>query len=282
MKFTIAATIPTTQYGNIMPQIEVEARTFGAAYRRAMPRIEEIWARYCEPGRELRALPQSVSGNREVLTAFLGGKVYYDSAKHEYSNEAGEHYMSGSEFAHKFAKPFDAKKISEAMGMKYGVNPAAIRLMWQLKSEVSRSLGTAVHGALQLHGQYRELYEQLSKEGPLHDNPIVNTAVEAFFTKDRADQTALYEQVIVDHEAKRAGRVDRIVLIGPAVMSNTVCHIEDFKTDNDITKSLPIYSKQLNFYRKIIVAAGWTVAKMVVYHWNGSEWVAYPIEEENV
>ena len=46
MKFTLTAVIPTAQYSNIQPSIEVEAETYEEAERMVLPYIESLSARY--------------------------------------------------------------------------------------------------------------------------------------------------------------------------------------------------------------------------------------------
>lgn len=270
--FKIGATIPVTSYGNLQPEIEVEAESYEDAYSLAMPRIEAIWNRYCEPGRELR------SSGRVKLEAFVGGEVYYDAERHEYTNEAGERYVSGSEYAHSFEEPFDAVKMSEALAKKHaaaGVKAEDIRAMWEMKAEISRGLGTALHAAMELYGCYNGLATSLNKTTATHDNPMVMEAVKQFYTVHK-DETAAHEVLIVDHAAKRAGRIDRLVETPKGYI------IADFKTDVNIFKKLPIYKKQLNFYRAILEAGGLTVTSMHIYHWDGKKWTKHILDKEEI
>jgi len=48
MSFTMSATIPTVQYGNIQPSITVEANTIEDAREFVEPIIEEMYDKYCE------------------------------------------------------------------------------------------------------------------------------------------------------------------------------------------------------------------------------------------
>lgn len=261
MKFKIGATVPTVQYGNIMPEIEVEAETLEEAQAIALPEIEKLWARYAEPGKELRS-----SGQR--LKAFVGGEIDYDDATHTYSWN-GEVYLSGSQYAKQFETPFDKAGISEAMAKKFGVAAGDIRAMWQLKSDVSTGFGTAIHAAIEMYERYGELAKALDKTSHLHNHPIIQKAVEGFYALQIKDCPAEVEPVIVDHPSKRAGRIDRLLITG-----SKTCRIQDIKTNADITKSLPVYWKQLDFYGEIMEANGWTVTGKDVFHWDGT-WTEY-------
>lgn len=261
MKFKVTATIPTVQYGNLMPEIEVEAETYEEAQRLAMERIVALWNQYCEPGKQLKA------ANRVKLDAFVGGSIWFDPTTHTYTNEAGEVYLSGSAYAHQFAEPFDQVKISEAMAKKFGASAEDIVKLWELKAEISRGLGTALHAAMEMCGRYQGLAKQLERSA-IHDNPMVMQAVQRFY--EEHDEDAEYEVLVVDHAKKRAGRIDR--LAGG--------WIEDFKTDVNIQKKLPIYQKQLSFYAAILEAAGKRVEGLRVHHWDGSQWTTYQLEKE--
>lgn len=215
---------------------------------------------------------QFSKGNRQLITAFVGGDIYYDALTHEYTNEAGEHYISGSEYAKKFAKPFDGKAISEAMAKKRDVNGQDIRDMWQLKSDISTGFGTAIHAALELYGRFDGLAKTLEKTTHLHDHPIIKKAVEDFY-KGREKEVAAYEPVIVDHAHKRAGRIDRLLLLG-----EKRCRVQDYKTNALLPEEkLNEYWEQLKFYAGIMIADGWTVEGLDVFHWDG-EWHTYTKE----
>jgi hypothetical protein len=253
--FKIGATIPVTQYGNLTPVYEVEAATIEEAQAIALPYLESLWARYCETGRELR------TGGHKIK-AFVGGDIDYDALTHTYSCK-GETYLSGSQYAKQFEKPFDGQAIAAKMAAKFGVSPANILDMWKLKSEVSAGFGTAIHAAIELCERYRGLSTAMEKTTHLHDHPIIKKAVEGFYALQDANPAEV-EIVIVDHQAKRAGRVDRLLVTGPKH-----CRVQDIKTNADITKSLPIYWKQLEFYGDIMKANGWEVEGLDIFHWNG-------------
>lgn len=250
----INAHVPTQQYGFIDLQ---DLPDDPAA-------VEKIYNRYAETPIKLTA--------GKKTAAFVGGSINYDEASHTYSWN-GERYLSGSEYAKSFEKPFDLQGISEAMGKKFALDPAEIRAMWKLKADISTGIGTALHAALELYGKYHEMAEVMGKSG-LHDSLMVNQAVKSFF-RDREDQKAVYEAVIVDHDTKRAGRVDRIMITG-----DKECVVEDFKT-GDVGKRMDIYCKQLDFYAQIMESHGWKVRACWVRHWDGKVWKDYECPRES-
>jgi hypothetical protein len=261
----VGAVIPTAQYSNLQPEITVEVTDgdVDAAKAEAMQHIVAFSQAYAEPG---KALQGAVSNNRQLVQCYVGGQIYYDEAKHEYTNEAGDVYLSGSKYAAQFEKPFDAQFVAKRMAAKIDCDPADIVAMWELKADVSKGLGTAMHAALELYGRYAGLCKALDKETHLHDNPMVKRAVELFYAGREAEE-AVYEPFVVDHQLKRTGQIDRLQIVG-----DKVCRVQDFKTNTAIEKHLPSYRKQLEFYGGIMQAAGWRVDGYDIFWWNGQRW----------
>jgi len=259
MKYTLSATIPTGQYANLQPSIEVEADDFATAHAEASSYIEQVWAQY-------GSVPlNKATGERKLLKAFVGGLVWYDSANHVYTNEAGDVYLSGSQYAKQFDKPFDGRAIAKKMADKLNVSADEIQAMWKLKSEVSMGFGTAIHAGLELYGRYDGLATTMEKTTHLHDHPIIKKAVEEFYI-GRENEKAEYEVLIVDHDKKHAGQVDRLLILG-----DKKCQVQDYKTNAVMGKAkLATYWKQLNFYSDILRAGGWEVVSPVIFHWDGS------------
>jgi len=259
MKIKLGATIPTVQYGNLQPEFEVEAPTIELGLAEIEPHIQALWDKYGE-----KPLNKA-TGKR--LKAFVGGEIDYDDVSHTYTWD-GVTYLSGSQYANSFRKPFDKQKIAQAMASKINADPAQIIAMWDLKSKASTEFGNSIHSALQLHEQYNGLATQLNKTTHSHDHPVIKHAVDSFLEAHK-DERVISEALIVDHQAKRAGQIDRLLIV-----KRKVCRIQDFKTNADIEKELPHYWKQLEFYGSIMVAAGWEVEGYDIFHYTG-EWKEY-------
>lgn len=272
MKYKLSATIPVVQYGNLMPEVEVEADTLEEAHHIAMGHIQKVWQAYAEPGKGLTA---QVSSNRRKLTGFVGGEIYFDEEAHSYTNEAGERYISGSEYAKRFDRPFDANAIAGRMADKSGVQGNDIVQMWELRAKASRSLGTALHAALELYGRYNGLATALEKATNLHDHPVLKKAVESFYATHSADGV-VFEALVIDHENKRTGFIDRLLITG-----DKKCRIQDYKTNVDIKKSINSYWHQLSFYAAIMQHHGWEVEGLDIFWWNG-EWQDFSSEVKEI
>lgn len=264
MKYTITAVIPVAQYANLQPSIEVEAETFEAANALVMPHIQTIWDIYGEKPLVAKNVIASTS-QRKLVECFVGGSIFYDDAAHSYTNEKGEVYLSGSVYAQQFAKPFNAEMIAGVMAKKWGVEGKDIQDMWKLKGEVSMSLGTTLHAALELYGKYGNLCKSIEKDTHLHDNTYLRNAVETFYA-GRENETAEYEIFVVDHAKKQVGQIDRLLVTGPMTG-----RIQDFKTTAEAIKpdKLVVYWAQLKFYVGVMQAAGWTIEGLDLFVWNG-------------
>lgn len=258
MKIKLSAVIPTTQYGNIQPEFEIDENDIsnGKGFEFIESKIQAVWDKYGE-----RPLV-SKSGNSKRIKAFVGGEIDYDAENHTYSWN-GEKYLSGSEYAKSKQKPFDSDRISKAMGDKFNVKPEDIQAMWTLKSDVSKGFGTALHAALELYGKYNGLAAQIEKETHIHDHPVIKKAVEGFYM-GRENEKAEYEIFVVDHGSKRAGTIDRLVINAPKT-----CIVEDYKTN--VKEDISYWKDQLDFYAGILEANGWKVEKKRIHHWTG-EW----------
>lgn len=268
-KVVLRAVIPVAQYANMQPEIEAEADTYEEAMAIAEARLATFWNKYVEGDKKL---PTS-SGTK--LKAFVGGEINYDPVAHVYTNDAGEVYLSGSQYAKQFEKPFDSQAIAAKMATKYSVSADDIVAMWELKSDVSKGFGTAIHAALELYGKYNGLATALERDTHLHDHPIIKKAVQGFYEGREAEQ-AEYEILIVDHANKRAGQIDRLLITG-----DKRCRVQDFKTNADLPKDkVELYWKQLGFYAGIMEQAGWIVEGLDLFHWDG-EWKTLNKEQNN-
>lgn len=269
MKYTLTAVVPVAQYANLQPAIEVEADTIAEAEAMVLPYIEDFFNKYSEKAK-IGAAKNVLSPGRKLCKDIFGNEIFYDEFTHEYTNALGEVYLSGSVYAESFEKPFNGELIAGKMATKNGLKDAdakKIEKMWALKAEASASFGTAIHTALELYGRYKDLAESVNKVTHAHDNPTLKQAVDLFY-KDHPETKGIgYECLIVDHKAKRAGRIDRLEYI-----TKTDVYITDFKTNFDIQKSVKKYWLQLSFYAAILKANGLNVKGLKLYHYTGDKW----------
>ena len=272
-ELTISATIPTQQYANIQPSITVEVEdNYEAAQALAIAKIQELSTRFAEPGKAL------VDGSRAIITDIFGQKIYFDSQSHTYTNNKGQVYLSGSQYAKRFESEFNADAIAQKMAEKSGVEKQLILDAWKAKADVSAGFGTAIHKALENYAKYKEMASILDKPYDLHDHPIISKCVKEFY-KDHEDEVALSEAMVIDHERRLAGTIDRLLLIDK---EKKICRVQDFKTNSVIDKKkLEGYAHQLSFYASILQAKGWTIEGLDIFHWNG-KWSTHQLDFKEV
>jgi len=267
-ELTISATIPTQQYANMIPSITVEVDdNYEAAQALAIAKIQELSTRFAEPGKQL------VDGSRSIFKDIFGQKINFDELSHTYTNDKGQVYLSGSQYAKRFEKEFPGDIISGKMAAKSGVDQQIIQEAWQSKADVSSGFGTAIHKALENYTKYKEMSDTLDKQYHIHDHPVINKCVTEFF-KGREKEVALTEALVIDHERRLAGSIDRLLLIDK---KKKICRVQDFKTNANIDDKLAAYWHQLSFYASILTAKGWTVSGLDIFHYDG-EWHEYQSE----
>lgn len=267
---TVTAVIPTQTYANIQPSITVEVDDdIEEAKALAMSHIVGISQEYAEEGKALKG--GGVAGSTKKVECLAGGSINYDEVNHIYTNDKGEVYLSGSQFAKQFSKEFDIEAVAKKMADKTGVPVQDIVDIWKLKGNASASFGTAIHEALEMYGKYMETCKKLDKEYHMSAIPMVKAIVDDFF-KGREKEKALYEVMVVDHDRKWAGQVDRLLLVDEA---KKICRVQDYKTNGDLKPDkLEEYWYQLSFYGSILQAHGWTVEGLDVFHWS-SGWTTH-------
>lgn len=293
LKYTLTAVVPVAQYANLQPSIEVEAETMEEAQEMVLPFIEEFFNKYSEK-HKIGAQKRALSTGRVLLKDLFGNEIFYDEAKHEYTNSLGEVYLSGSVYAEE--APFDSEYWAQEFVAKYGLkeeDKQKIIDMWEVNSSASQSFGTALHAAIELYGTYKDLANVIDmdlktdkrkkldakteKNSALSKLPYLKEVVAKFFNEERLAEVAQYEVLVVDHKNKRAGRIDRLITLPDGRFE-----IRDMKTNHKILKpERDNYTKQLSFYGDIIIANGGKMGKnpIMLHHWVDNEWKDIPLEK---
>lgn len=279
----MTATIPVAQYANIQPSFEVEADTYEQAVERGLQQLKYIWDRTGEKPLNIdRSSVPKPTG--EIMSCWASGtQVYFDPVEHVYRDSQGRQWLGGSTFAGRYKSEFAGEVIAKKMAEKHKVNAREILAMWELNATASATLGTAVHAALQLRGEFAELSRATkdgSVESSLTSNPVLRPIVESFF-ETREHEEAKYECFVADAARRHCGLIDRLVIEEDGL------YVEDYKTNANLEKeekilppfkglvpntSLGAYWLQLSFYARILIAHGKVVKGLRIHHWNGTQW----------
>lgn len=291
-RVTLSATIPVAQYGNLQPTFEAEADTHEEAVEIALRLVKDTWDRTAKEPLKVRNLdtqPTLLLGE-ELRCWASGTRVTFDAVTHKYSTPDGKRWLSGSVFAGKYKAAFDAPVVARKVAEKYGVEAREVLAMWELNRDASSTVGTAVHAALQLRGQYAEL-SRATKDGELEacltKNPILLPIVESFF-EGRDKEDARYEVFVADGRRCHCGFIDRLVIDDDGGL-----WVEDYKTNGQLNKKETIlapfkgvvedtkmgaYWLQLSFYGRILQSHGKPVKGLRIHHWVDGGWMTHQHE----
>lgn len=264
--YSLEVTIGLPDFSNIKPNITLtDVDSFEEAHAEASKYLNSIWQGTPNAKIDSPFSGGTTSSNAKKVECLVGGSILYDPVAHVYTNDKGEVYLSGSQYAKKFDKETDFGAIAGKMTKNHPtIETKDLVAMWKLRGEISASFGTTAHQALEMYGKYKDISEKLGKEYHLSPIPMVRKIVDDFF-KGRESEKAIYEPMVVDHDRKWAGQIDRLVVTG-----DKKCIIGDYKTNSDMTPAkIETYTHQLSFYASIMESGGWTVEGLELYHLDG-------------
>jgi hypothetical protein len=284
----LKATIPVAQYANIQPEIEGFGATPAAARQDALNQLKVLWDLVGERPLDIDRNAPAGAPAGKILTCWASGnEVFFDPVEHVYRGADGVKWLGGSTFAGRYQSEFNTPVVSKKVADKYGVKADEVVDMWALNRDASATVGTAVHMALQLRGEYAEL-SRATKEGSVEaatsSNPILRPIVEKFY-EIHGDRKAKYECFVADPARRHCGQIDRLEILDDGSVI-----VDDFKTNIDIHKSETIkkpfkglvpnsklggYWLQLSFYARILIVHGVKVKGLRVHHWTGETWESY-------
>lgn len=285
IKYKLSATVPVVQYGNLIPEIELEGTNLDKLHEKAMDHMQQIWDQYSEKPLKKRDEQAEVEGIKfEEILSFTGEKILWSDYLHEYRALDGTVLTSGSTYAALTEKPFNSELLSEKSGNAWGVDKTQLADLWKMNGKIATDYGTTLHQCLETYMKHHELgaVVQEKKNLPynyaLPKNEYLRYVVTKFVNLFGTFEVA--EAMISDVKNRMAGQIDGVRIVD---LNKKICSLGDYKTNFEMKKSkLVTYSKQLNFYRTALENRGWTVEGMEIYHWNGSDWVQYGIDKEDI
>lgn len=302
-KLTIEATIPTVQYGNVRSSITLDRSDFESwedMRDNALRKTKSISDMVAGEGYTFDVRGLSIENKsagttsseelpQQLTSELTGTSVFYNDAKHKYTDKDGKEYLSGSKFPQKFYPDFDSKMIIDQLMKKYpDISGMDISKMWSINGEASTALGKAIHSALENYDKHSSIGAVLAGDGDrnkaLSKNPLIRAIVEKFH-EGRETEDVMSEAFVANEEFHLAGTIDRLKFID---REKKIVRVQDFKTDGDIkekryqVKDSPFKGKidnnllgyhflQLSFYALILQEAGYTVEGLDVFWLNGEK-----------
>lgn len=268
----ITATVPCTgiQYCDLRPTISAESIE---EYREALAEVGKLAGNDAFVHRMI----QNKAGKTKIVTD--QGDLYFDQEAHEYEDEAGNKFWTGSTWAHQFEKPFDPQLIAPKVAEKKLTTVDRVIESWDMKGEISLLLGSTVHKALECGIKYNEL----------PNNPYLSDLVKTYLDMTHED-TQASEVFVVDMEDRMCGTIDVLVDNG-----NKHVTVRDFKTGDiykkitltpeakelwpDLqSKMISLYQLQLSFYAHILTKMGYKVDKLEIWAESAdANWQVVPL-----
>jgi len=291
--YKLKATIPTVSYGNLQPEIEVDSTDIGKASEFALNHIKELHSRFSD--KELNETVHSVSESIKMKSFNEDVELDFDVRAHKYTFD-GKALESGSKFASKFYKPFDAQGVAKNCEKSWGVKATEITDMWDSNGTLTSEFGTVVHKALEHYFNHRDTAYTISDNKDDDENrampkhPILKSIIEGFLDVDKAVGEFVSEALVTDVKGGRCGQIDRLVIVDE---KKKICDINDYKVnfgsedESSNLKALEPYDKlpknkltkyyiQMKFYKEVLEATGWSVRNLTAYVYE-NEWKVFDL-----
>jgi ATP-dependent exoDNAse (exonuclease V) beta subunit len=204
------------------------------------------------------------------METWNGKKLLYNDETHMYKTIDGKKMLSGSAYGKKFEKDFPRDQIAGASSKKHDVAVEDVLGQWDMSGQISRDFGSAVHLGMEYYFKYR-----LNGCFKLPNHKVINEIVSTcpVFEDSRS---AVPEAMVAETNLLHCGVIDLILINDDDTIS-----LYDYKTSYNIKKSLPQYNAQLNFYRNLLEADGFTVKDMALLNYDG-EWETIEVAREEV
>lgn len=263
---SITATIPVTgqSYTDLRPMVSADSME---DYREALSEVGKL------AGNDafINRMTNNKAGKEKICTD--QGCLYLDRETHEYEDEDGNKFISGSTWAGQFEKPFAKDIVAKQVAETKLTTVEQVLAGWEMKGEVSCDYGSVVHKAVECAIKYNEL----------PNNPhLLALAQDALDLLKDAEVSS--EQFICSFEDRACGIVDCLVNLG-----NKRVKIVDFKTSDldkkiqltpeakelwpELTsKLISIYHLQLSYYAYILTKMGYKVDSLEIWAESAEAW----------
>lgn len=273
---SIGATIPTRQYENIQPVIELQDVPLEEGLEFGMNVIKSYISRLSQHGAlvERNATVKIKSFNEDV-------EIDFDPLTHSYFYN-GVKLVSVTEFTSKFYKEFNSKIIAKTCAKSWEVPQEDIESMWESNGEMASELGTLVHKSLEHYYKFIEMGDKISlkngKDNPaMPKHPLLKKIIEEFKVLSPNTGNIKTEVLLTNVSLGICGMEDKLLITG-----TKKCRLSDYKVNIDSEKEdknmkalepfneLPStkitkYQIQMSIYANLLQKSGWEVEGMDVF-----------------
>lgn len=292
--YKIGAVIPTVQYGNLQPVIEIEGEDLKEMQEVGLNHIKELHSRFSDT--QLKETSKSIQESIKMKSWNEDIELEFNEETHEYKHN-NKTLQSGSVYASSFYPKFDAKGIAKNCEKSWGVGSSDIISMWNSNGTVSSDFGTVIHKALEHYDNHKKNAVTIAKnkddqeDRALPKHPILRQIIKSFVELDQPKGDVETEVLVTDVNDLKCGIIDRLLILDKA---KKVCRVQDYKINvgaeeessnlkakapyDELPKNkLTKYQIQLSFYAEILKNSGWTVEGLDVFVLE-DEWKHYPLE----
>lgn len=296
--YKLSATIPTGEYANIIPTIEIETDNIEEAHSLAMHHVESLFDKHSVrklQTKEVSATVKLHSFNEPDI------EIDFDPIRHIYTYQ-GKVLKSATDFVSEYSPKFNGLAIAKACENKWKVSAEDIQALWSSNGRVSAQFGTIVHLALEHFYENKDVGNTIKENSDKTENaalpkhPILKKIIEDFQLISGDNENIVYNEVLVT-DVKRGicGRLDRLLMISE---TKKICRVQDYKINvgasdtssgdkmlapfnklpgNKLTK----YQVQMSFYSSMLENTGWAVAGMDAFVLE-EVWKKYTLDSQSV
>jgi hypothetical protein len=292
-KIEIKATIPTRQYENIQPTIEmVDVDNYKESLDSGLSIIKDLIGKYSEHGK----IKEKIAVGIEKQSFNENINVVFEPIEHTYHYN-GQQMTSATTYIQKFLTKFDKERIIPATAKAWGVKEKDLADLWNSNTEISSTIGTLVHNALEHYDKFKSMGKFISdKKGEdvnyaLPKHPLLKNIIEGFIKVDKYKGEVVPEVLLTDKDTMVCGHADRVLILDK---DKKICRIQDYKVNVDSLeetrggkflepfKELPAnklskYQLQMSIYANILQKHGWTVQGLDAFVYE-DEWKHYELE----
>lgn len=293
-KLNFKATIATGQYQNIQPEIELCGVNLEEGTELGMNFIKDCFKKYGEKGELKENLSIIATGEKKSFNEDI--TINFDPISHVYMY-GDKKLVSATEYIKKFYKEFDEETMSSVSAKSWGVEQQDVKDLWKANGELTSSLGSVIHKALENYDKFSSVGDKISSKKEMDSNyampkhPILKSAIEGFIKINKTKGKVIPEALITDVNNGFCGHADRILIVDE---KKKVCRIQDYKINigaEEVSSSLKVggefkdlpatklskYQLQLSFYANMLQKSGWTVEGLDIFVLE-DEWKYYKLD----
>lgn len=191
----------------------------------------------------------------------------FNKEAHQYA-KGNVVYESVTQYISRHKKPFNTNYFSVMIAGKEDRDVDDVLKEWEMKSDISKNFGNAIHESIELYIKYGKYPKHL----------LLKRAVEEFAELTKGLELHS-EKVLHDDDLLLAGTIDLIIKLGDKKVK-----LVDYKTNGEFKikggdKLLPpyehlkdnhldTYSLQLNIYKNLLEKKGYEVVDMELWHYD--------------